>query len=111
MRISTVAFQGVAHCTTDECRVELDDGTEYIIPKGQSCIPNNEYIHIYAENEDFKNNGDVNGGKICLENFLDDDGSFAMNKSFIGFGVGRRGWFHFVYISWFTTLDITFVYK
>ena len=93
MRISSVSFQGVAHVTTDECRVELDDGTEYSIPKGQACIPNTEYLHIYSHNEDFKNNGDVNGGKISLDNFWDNDGNFVMNESFIGFGVGRRGIF------------------
>ncbi len=27
---------------------------------------------------------------MCLENFVDDDGNFKMNDSFVAFGVGRR---------------------
>ena len=47
-----------------------------------------DYIHIHnKKDENWKK---IDGDKIFLENWLSDDGRFVTNKSFVGFGVGRR---------------------
>ena len=96
LRISSVVYQGVAHTSYNDYWIEMDDGkTRYKIPKNCNVIPNVDYIHIYGGiNENWVR---TNGDEIILDNFLtqdDDDVNgvkrFIINKSFIGFGVGKR---------------------
>ena len=90
LRISSVAYVGVKHCSpTKDHWITVDNDKKYKIPKGMNVHANVDYIHIYNKND--KNWKQIDGDKICLDNFLSDDRSrFVMNESFIGFGVGRR---------------------
>ena len=89
LRISSAAYTGVQHCVTEDtyvtCKVK-----EYKIPKQTFILTDMNYIHHYNSSDSSTRDESIDGDKIVLKNWLNDDGRFVMNESFVGFGVGRR---------------------
>ena len=108
LRISSVVFLGVPHFSNKDLWVQVDDGNKYKIPKGTQMRANIEYIHIYNQKDENWKNGKGDGGRMILENFLDEQGNFVMNKSFIDFGVGRRGMIisHYLWLCYVVLLCV-----
>ena len=85
-RIASVANAGVPHRASDDLRIECNDGKTYVIPKNATILYMISTVHCDNNNEQWINNKK----EICLENWLDDNGSFKPNKSELTFGHGYR---------------------
>eukprot|EP01084_Bolivina_argentea_P218197 370322_1 len=90
LRISTIVRVLANHYLLNEIWYTTDDGKKYRFPKGSMVTINIDYIHNYSKNENWKNNENYKRNDICLENWLNDDGKFQQNQSFLTFGYGKR---------------------
>ena len=85
LRISCVAKVGLPHFTINEIPVDIDEEkSKYVIPKHCVVLYMSDKIH-HSTNENWKQ---IDG--IHLQNWINSDGNFEMNNSFILFGFGRR---------------------
>lgn len=96
MRISSVAKVGLPHWTTNDIEIDvgsvINDGSDdnddkkYIIPSNSVILYHIEACHIERKDENWKKTGK----EIHLENWLNKNGKFEKNDSWITFGFGRR---------------------
>eukprot|EP01084_Bolivina_argentea_P055310 101412_1 len=84
LRVACVATSGLPHCASDNIWVE-HKGNQYKIAKNSTVIYKIDSVH-YNEKENWIDSSK----RIVLENWLDDNGVFRLNKSEMTFGFGYR---------------------